>query len=70
MIYIQTKLGKTAEQALKLSPKISPVFYFQKTNSTTNEAATDCTAAAKVPLMSKQKLGPKRPASPHPLTPL
>lgn len=70
MIYIQTQPAKTAEQALKFSPRISPAPYFQKTSSTANKAATDCTAATEVPLMSKQILGPKCPASPHPLTSL
>lgn len=69
MIYVQTKRAQMAEQALMLSSRISPVFYFRKTSSTANEAATSCTAATKVP-MSKEKLGLESPTFPHPLTPL
>lgn len=68
MFYIQTKPADIAEQALKLSPRIDPVLYFQKTNSTANKADTDCPAATKVPLVSKLKFGPKCPDSLHPVT--
>lgn len=68
MFYIQTKAADIAEQALKLSPRIDAVLYFQKTNSTANKADTDCTAATEVPLVSKPKFGPKCPDSLHPVT--